>query len=68
LFAFTATDHWDGSAWLAGDLVFDPVVINANSESAVPMAVSKRSIAYLQGRACDHRSDHSPTKQNTKVF
>ena len=56
------------AAWSAGGLVFDPVVISANSESAVPMAVSKRSIAYLQGRACDHRSDHSSTGQNTKVF
>jgi len=48
--------------------VFDTLVINANSESAVPMVVSQRSIAYLQGRACEHRSGHFPSEQNTKVL
>lgn len=32
------------------------------------MAVSKRSMSYLQGRARDNLSDWVPTGQNTKVF
>lgn len=32
------------------------------------MAVSKRSMSYLQGRARDNLSDWFPTGQNTKVF
>jgi hypothetical protein len=53
---------------LVEDLVSDPIARNVNSERKVPMAVSKRSIFYLQGRAFDNLSDGVQTEQNTKVF
>jgi hypothetical protein len=47
-------------------MVSDLVMINVNSESKVSIAVSKRSMSYLRGRACENLSDRVQTEQNTE--
>jgi hypothetical protein len=59
--------HRADSVWLIEGMISDLVVMNVNSESKVAIAVSKRSMSSLRGRACENLSDRVQTEQNTKV-
>jgi len=61
-------DHRITPYFVLGDLVLGSNLMNASSDRKVPVAVSQRSMSYLQERARDHLSDWLGSGQNTKVF